>query len=328
MLSVIAHLLFGMGATYYIVQTIQTKRKVSFQEGPPNPNRSKRALEHKVSMAQKKKAGGAPPQSKRIVSTGIGKVSLPEMPAMPVATNVVPGMMSGMGGAGFGAGMGFGSGMGSGVVVVVGGGGLNFFGFRGAVQSVVFVIDISGSMVSGEKDTDSYDRLELEVIKAINGLAPNAKMDVIVFSAEAHLFSQTMVTAGIPEKQRSINWLKSYSPCKALPRGVKSGTREIWMSPGGKRHMGTRSDIALEEAFKLNAGIIFFVSDGEPSSPPNKAGSKTDVVKAILAQVAKAQSEAPKKVVINAIAYEADSGQEFMRKLAEGNGGEFKNIKK
>jgi hypothetical protein len=246
-----------------------------------------------------------------------------------VATNVVPGMMSGMGGAGFGAGMGFGSGMGSGVGGA-GGGGMNFFGFRGAVQSVVFVIDISGSMVSGTKTAESYDRLEEEVIKAINGLAPNAKMDVITFSAEAHLFSQTMVTAGIPEKQRSINWLKSYSPCKALPKGVKTGNHEIWTSPGGKRHMGTRSDIALEEAFKLNPGIIFFVSDGEPSAPPGKGGGKKndDVEKAILAQVAKAQSEAPKKVIINAIAYEADSGQDFMRKLAERNGGEFKNIKK
>ena len=59
---------------------------------------------------------------------------------------------------------------------------MNFFGFKGTVQSVVFVIDISGSMVSGKKDADSYDRLEHEVVKAVNGLAPQAKFDVLVFS--------------------------------------------------------------------------------------------------------------------------------------------------
>ena len=330
-LSIVAHLIFGMGATYYIVQTIQTKRKLAFQQGPPNPNRSKRALEHKVSMAQKKKTGGAPPQAKRIVSAGLAKVSLPDMPAMPVASNVVPGMTSGMGGAGFGAGMGFGSGMGSGVGGAGGGGGMSFFGFRGAVQSVVFVIDISGSMISGTKNSDSYERLEEEVVKAINGLAPNAKMDVIMFSAEAHLFSQNMVTAGIPEKARAITWLKNYSPVKALPKGVKSGTHDIWISPSGKRHMGTRSDLALEEAFKLNPGLIFFVSDGEPTGVPTTAKGAAkkaaNLPQEILAQVAKWQSELPKKVTINAIAYEADGGEDFMRKLAKDNGGEFKNIK-
>ncbi len=131
-ISIVAHLLFGVGATYFIVQRIQSKRKVTFQSGPASANPSKRALEHKVSMAQKKKTGGAPPQAKRIVSTGIAKVSLPDLPTIPTASTVVPGMMAGMGGAGFGAGMGFGSGsgMGSGMGGGVGGGGMTLFGFR------------------------------------------------------------------------------------------------------------------------------------------------------------------------------------------------------
>jgi hypothetical protein len=131
--SIVVHLLFGVGATYFIVQRIQAKRKVTFQGGPPSVNPSKRALEHKVSMAQKKKTGGAPPQAKRIVSAGIAKVALPDLPTVPSANNVVPGMMAGMGGAGFGTGMGFGSGMGSGMGGGGGGGGgMSFFGFRGA----------------------------------------------------------------------------------------------------------------------------------------------------------------------------------------------------
>ncbi len=80
LVSIIAHILFGLGATYFIVQRVQAKRKVTFQGGPPAVTASKRALEHKVSLAKKKNTGGAPPQAKRIVSAGIAKVSLPDLP--------------------------------------------------------------------------------------------------------------------------------------------------------------------------------------------------------------------------------------------------------
>ncbi len=129
-ISIVAHVLFGLGATYYVVQRVQAKRKLTFRGGPPSPNPSKRALEHKVSMA-KKKTGGAPPQAKRIVSAGISKVSLPEMPAVTSASSVVANMASGMGGAGTGQGVGFGGGMGGGMGGGGGGGGMSFFGFRG-----------------------------------------------------------------------------------------------------------------------------------------------------------------------------------------------------
>ena len=192
--SIVVHLLFGVGATYYVVQRIQAKRKVSFQSGPPSVNPSKRALEHKVSMAQKKKTGGAPPQAKRIVSAGIAKVALPDLPTISSANNVVPGMMAGMGGAGFGAGTGFGAGMGSGMGGGGGGGtGFSFFGFRGVAQSIVFVIDISGSMVQGNKDRNSYDRLEEEVIKVLRTLGPTSRFNLVAFAGEPFLYKEQMV---------------------------------------------------------------------------------------------------------------------------------------
>ena len=79
--SILAHLLFGLGATDPIVQSDHAKRKLTFQGGPPGTNPSKHALEHKVSMAQKKKTGGAPPQAKRIATTGLSAIALPEMPS-------------------------------------------------------------------------------------------------------------------------------------------------------------------------------------------------------------------------------------------------------
>src|SRR5678810_745228 len=106
--SIAVHLLFGVGATYYVVQRIQAKRKMTFSGGPPLVNASQHALEHKISLAKKKASMSAPAQAKRITTTGLAKVALPEMPTMPHATEVLPNRMAGMGGTG--SGLGFGSG--------------------------------------------------------------------------------------------------------------------------------------------------------------------------------------------------------------------------
>ncbi len=302
-----------MGATYFIVQRISAKRKVTFQSGPPSINPSNRALEHKVSMAKKKKTGGAPPQAKRIVSAGIAKVSLPDLPSIPTANTVLPGMVTGLGGAGFGTGMGFGSGAGSGM-----GGGFSFFGFRSGGKSLVFVIDISGSMVQGKKDRHSYDRLETEVITALTPLAAQAQFNVITFAGQPFVYHSTMLGASMGEKEKAIKWLKSYSPCNLIPKGVEKGNGKIWASPEDRRHAGTGSNKALERAFELKPDTIIFVSDGEP----------TDAQPAqILRDVASHQTKLGRRAVINTFAYKADGEEDFMEKLAKQNGGEFKNIK-
>ncbi len=123
LVSIAVHVLLGVGAAYIIVQQMNAKRKITFQGGPPTVNPSKRALEHKVALGQKKKSGGAPAQAKRIATTGVAKISLPEMPAIAVTNDYTPSKMSGMGGMGFGTGMGIGMGNGGGMGGGGGGGG-------------------------------------------------------------------------------------------------------------------------------------------------------------------------------------------------------------
>lgn len=124
-ISIILHLLFGAGATLLIVQRIQAKRKLVFQGGPGTPNPSTRALEHKVNMSRKQQTMSAPAQAKRITTTGISKISLPDMPSLPSATELTPGKMGGMGGTGVGFGPGGGGGGGGGT-----GKGMTMFGIR------------------------------------------------------------------------------------------------------------------------------------------------------------------------------------------------------
>src|SRR5436309_2493732 len=82
-ISVAAHLLFASVAAYVVVQRYQAARKLTFKGGPPSPNPSTRAIEHKVQLAKKQSTMSVPRMEKRITTTGLSKVSLPEMPAMP-----------------------------------------------------------------------------------------------------------------------------------------------------------------------------------------------------------------------------------------------------
>lgn len=132
-LSLLAHLLFGLGAAYYIVAIIQGKPKQQFQPpGAKGPNAPTRAMEHKVQMAKKQSSMSAPVAAKRITTTSLSKVALPALPAMKLDAVVLPATMSGMGGTGAGLG-GFGNGSGGGGGG--GGGGLTFFGIRSVARA-------------------------------------------------------------------------------------------------------------------------------------------------------------------------------------------------
>ena len=127
-ISILAHVLFGLGAGYYIVQVIQPARKQNFAGGPKGDAGPKRAIEHKVQM-QKQRQSMSAPTAKRVLTTGLSKVSLPAMPAMPALDSTVTPMsvsgMSGAAGLGIGSSLGLGGGGGGG-----GGGGLSLFGLR------------------------------------------------------------------------------------------------------------------------------------------------------------------------------------------------------
>jgi hypothetical protein len=124
-ISIIVHVLFAIGAAVYVVQIYSPQRKLTFKGGPPSPNHSERALEHKVQLAKKQSTMSAPPINKRILSAGLSKISLPDMPAMPQMDSA-PAKMAGVGGAGFGMPTAL-----SGAEGNSGGGGpISFFGLR------------------------------------------------------------------------------------------------------------------------------------------------------------------------------------------------------
>jgi hypothetical protein len=119
-LSVLIHVLFGVGATYLIVQHFQKKHINFHATEPPAPHTE---VEHKVQMAKRNNVESAPPDLKRIVTTAISPVALPDVPVSTADTEMEPSPISGLDGI---SGMGIGGGLGGGSGG--GGGGSPLFG--------------------------------------------------------------------------------------------------------------------------------------------------------------------------------------------------------
>ena len=133
--SVVAHILFGLGATYLVVQSIQAKSKQTFAGAPSRPAASTNVVEHKVQMQKKLQTMTAPAQMKRVTTAAPNtRVALPSMPALPtLSSTLTPAMMTGMGGPGLGLSMSSGGGQSGGTGT---GSGINLFGVFDAKHGV------------------------------------------------------------------------------------------------------------------------------------------------------------------------------------------------
>lgn len=202
-----------------------------------------------------------------------------------------------------------GQGMTPGASMAKGGTAMRFFGMQATAESVVVVVDVSGSMVMGKKSVKTYEVLEREIGKLVKDLTDKNTFGIVAFSRDAEPYKETLVRATRDEKERAYNWLKRISP-------------EVYANPRASEeqkafHKGTRADLGLKRAFELQPDAIFFVSDGEPTG-----GNAAQ----ILRQVEAAQANRPRRATVHTIAYLADSGQKFMRELAEKNGGNFREV--
>src|SRR5436190_6190461 len=92
---VILHLLFGGVAAVWVVSRYSAARKLTFNAGPKSPNPSERALEHRVQLQKKTQSTSAPPAvPKRVLTTGLAKVTLPPMPEIKSPESAPRSMMS------------------------------------------------------------------------------------------------------------------------------------------------------------------------------------------------------------------------------------------
>ena len=326
LLAVIAlHLLFGAAAAIWVVSKYSASRKLTFNAGPKSPNPSERALEHRVQLQKKMQSTSAPAAvPKRVLTTGLAKVTLPPLPEIKSAESAPRSMMSAGGaGAAFGAG---------GAPSLGGGGGgngaaINFFGIRDISTSVVIMIDVSDSMFTRTGDASgrtlvrhgegqNFQVVRDEAIKLVQSLTPQTRFGIVRWSGGAYSWKPELVPATEENKQTAIAHIEKevdYKTARAKGR------------PGGTRH-----DYALEEAFSLKPETIYMLTDGNATASQPGGGLKPIPPQEIYRVAEAGQKELTKKVHLHVIYYlnskEKSDEAAMLRGLASRNNGKFQKV--
>lgn len=169
-------------------------------------------------------------------------------------------------------------------------------------QRVVFVIDTSDSMRAGEKGVTRMDAAKKALIQTLNELSGNVEFNVVAFHDGVTLWKRSgLLPANAKNKADAVAFVQKWT---ALG---KTATYDGLMA-------GFDCDPNLE--------AIFCVSDGDPST-----GRVVDPAQ-ILAEVR--QLNRVRRVNIHGIGVfggqQYESLAQFMKTLAEQNGGEFKRV--
>lgn len=325
LISIGIHLLFGVGATFWVVSKYVAGRKLTFAAGPKSPNPAERALQHRVQVQQKLQSTSAPAAvPKRVLSTGQSKVQLPPLPSLPVDPTSQAVMMGAAGqNPGFGASSASAAGgTGSGAPI-------NFFGIRDVSTSVLVMIDVSGSMFERTGDAEfrkglvkhgkeqSFQAVRDEAIKLVQSLTAATRFGLIRWSGGAHSWKPELMPATDENKQAAIDHIQSVIDYRSAP------------ATGGKPG-GTRHDYALEEAFKLKPETIYMLTDGNATAAQPGGGLAPIPPEDIFKVSEAGQKTLNKRARIHVIYYlngkEKADERNMLMSLAARNSGQFRRI--
>jgi len=253
----------------------------------------------------------------------MAKVTLPEMPSLPLPKSALAPTMMAAGGASTGGlggkpgGAGSLGGTGSGATI-------NFFGIRDTSSSVVIMIDVSLSMFSRTGDAEgsklvklgkeqSFQTVRDEAIKLVQGLPSNTRFGIVRWAAGAYSWKPELVPATEENKQAAIAHIESEID---LNRAPKKGDR-----PGGTRH-----DYALEEVFLLKPEVIYMLTDGNATAAREGAIPEQEIYNA----AETGQKTLSKRARLHAIYYvtgeDKPDERRMLSSLAGRNNGKFQQI--
>ncbi len=202
-----------------------------------------------------------------------------------------------------------------------------FYGLDTARQRVVFVVDVSGSM-EGKDEGSLRDRVmgaatasassavggalggtlgafvskqaasestklggaKRELIPALQGLPDSSSFAIITFGDKAEPWFRGMVPATRDNRTLAAGYVKQL-----------------------EANGGTPARSALEAAFAYgDAGLIFFLSDGQPTD-----ASQAEILQTV------GQLNQSHRVVVSTIGLGDDQDERFLRTLAAQNGGRY-----
>lgn len=167
-----------------------------------------------------------------------------------------------------------------------------FFGAEIAKKRVFFVIDVSGSMAEAASDGTKLDVVKKEMKKAIEAMDKTYKFNMLFYNHGFRMWKQ--------ELQRATKQIKEEAKAE-IDRQMPMGMTNIWAS----------LKKAMEDG---DTKLIILLSDGLPTA------GITDTNK-ILEDVRKWNKY--RKIQINTVGMQG-ADFDFLRKLAEQNGGVFR----
>lgn len=222
-------------------------------------------------------------------------------------------------------------------------GAVQYQGIETLSRSIMFVIDVSGSMEALVTEKErfeaggyaSYSRMEIcktELIRTIDGLQPHVNFNILAFATDVDPWKAKLVAANVLNKAAAKSWVGRLEPiggsskedlaraglagAASLDKG-KTNTYGALMAAlnvqGGPRTGGA------DKTYMTDVDTIFFLSDGRPT-----VGDYVDTDD-ILREVTAANQL--RKVVLHTIAI-GEFEKTFMQRMAEQNGGQFVDLGK
>jgi len=212
-----------------------------------------------------------------------------------------------------------------------------YHGIATPSKSIVFVIDVSGSMeqevVNKERFKDgqypSWKRIDViktELIKTVRALEAYVQFNIIAFATDVKLWKKGQVKANPLNKSSAEAWVARLeaiggSSKEDLAAAGLVGSANL---EGGKTntYAALMTALGVEEGketrdYETDLDTIFFLSDGRPSH--GKFVEPSDVLREVRS------ANQLRKVVIHTITL-GEFEKDFMERLAAENGGTFVDL--
>ena len=201
----------------------------------------------------------------------------------------------------------------------------SFYGITTTSKHIIYVVDISGSMLANSKDPtkevteddpEARARIDIareELKKALNGLTSKegdergeASFNIVVFSSGVEVFKpKQMVDATKALKEQAFKWIDE--------KVVAEGMTNIYDAV--EQAFNIISATSDEKNLKKGADTIFLMTDGYPNR------GKFFDEELIIADVKR--MNATRKITLHTIGVGEGHSEDFLKKLAAANGGQY-----
>jgi len=218
-------------------------------------------------------------------------------------------------------------------------GGTSYHGIDTPSRSIVFVIDISGSMEHHVREPDRFkdggypsmarmDIVKTELARTVERLEPHVNFNILAFATDLKSWKKKLVSANVLNRKSAFDWASRLEPLGGESNAelARAGLVQSAGMEAGKTNAYEALMWALgadEEDHKktdydeVGVDTIFFLSDGRPTH--GRFTDTDDVLREVR------EANLLRKIVIHTIGI-GDFEGGMMKRLAEENGGVFVDL--